>query len=66
MKGENEEQNERTHIQAKKQKHLPSGQVRRMGKNHVPNPFVTRSMLEKERVENNGMLTKYFSIEFLE
>jgi hypothetical protein len=58
--------NERTHIQANKQKHLPSGQVRRMGKSHLPKPLVIRSMLEKERVENNGMLTKYSSIKFLE
>jgi len=56
--------NERTHIQANKQKHLLSGQVRRMGKSHKP--LVIRSMLEKERVENNGMLTKYSSIKFLE
>jgi hypothetical protein len=48
MKGENEEQKERTHVHAIKQKPLPSGQVRRMGKSHIPNPFVTRNMLEKE------------------
>jgi hypothetical protein len=33
----------------KKQKPSPSGQIRKMGKSHVPNPLVTRSMLEKEK-----------------
>jgi hypothetical protein len=36
-------------MQARKQKPLPSGQVRRMGKSHVPNPLVKRNMLEKEK-----------------
>jgi hypothetical protein len=39
MDGENKEQKERTHIQARKQKPSTRWQVKGVGKNHVPYPY---------------------------
>ncbi len=43
--GENKEQKERSHVQARKQ----GGQARGVGKSDIVDPTIIRSMLEKER-----------------
>jgi hypothetical protein len=57
--GENKEQKERTHVQARNKNGEQGGQVRGVGKRHAVNLIIIRSMLEKER---GGTLKKTLSL----